>query len=390
MNTQIKHSFIFMLVIILIAGCQGERIQGATESAADEPAVTETRDPATIFLLPEMRQWIKVGKPFNANIADKLNVPGQIKVHEQKLVRVGASITGRIVEVFVQLGDNVEAGTKLARIASPELTQAQLSYLRAHSLAMLAERAAERAKQLFAGDVISAAELQRRESELQVSRAELSAAKDQLRLLGMDNGAMNDLIKRGQILPSVAIAAPRSGTIIERNVALGQVVQPSDQLFTLADLSVVWVVGDVPEYTADLVNQGQNVEIRVPALGNISLEGVIIFVADVVNPLTRTVKVRTEVSNAERRLKPDMLATVHIAEHPRQHLVIPEDAVVREDNRDHVFIVRGDNRFTLVPVELGEKINQLRPVYAGLNPDQLIVVDGAFHLNNERKRADLE
>lgn len=396
MNTQWQFLFFVLVGCSLLLGCQQDsgpaqpQLQPALAGGTPQTGTVEDDDPNTIVLRPEMRQWIETGHPFVTDIAEKLHVPGQIKVHEQRLVRVGASFTGRIVDVYVQLGDSVEAGTELARIASPELTQAQLAYLRAHSLAMLAERAAARAKQLFAGDVISAAELQRRESESQVARAELSAAKDQLRLLGVDNGAMNDLVKRGQILPSVMIKAPHSGTIIERNVALGQVVQPSDQLFTLADLSVVWVVGDVPEYTADFVMQGQQVEIRVPALGNISLDGTIIFVADIVNPLTRTVTVRTEVDNPQRKLKPDMLATVHITEHAHAQLVIPVGAVVRENNRDHVFVARDEKHFTLVPVELGEAVNQLRPVHTGLATDQTIVVEGAFHLNNERKRTDQE
>lgn len=388
MNSQIRTVIVilFSFVTLLVAGCQNEELPDPPEKHVK----AEEADSNTIFIRPDLRQRIKTGKPFFTDIADKLSVPGQIKVHEQKLVRVGASFTGRIVEVYVQLGDNVEAGAKLARIASPELTQAQLAYLRANSLAVLAKRAAVRAKQLFAGDVISAAELQRRESELQVSNAELSAAKDQLRLMGVDNGAISDLTKHGQILPSVEITAPSSGTVIERNVALGQVVQPSDQLFTLADLSVLWVVGDVPEHAAHFVEQGQRVEIRVPALGDTYFDGTIIFVADIVNPLTRTVMVRTEVDNSERRLRPDMLATVHIAEHARERLVIPEGAVVREHNHDHVFVAREDGGFTLTSVELDESINQLRPVLDGLTPDQLIIVEGAFHLNNERKRTDLE
>ncbi len=380
---------LLMFAALFVTGCRSEEPQDLPDPP-EKQVKAEAADTSTFFIRPDLRQRVKVGKPFFTRIAGKLSVPGQIKVHEQKLVRVGASFTGRIVEVYVQLGDNVEAGTKLARIASPELTQAQLAYLRANSLAVLAERAAVRAKQLFAEDVISAAELQRRESELQVSNAELSAAKDQLRLLGVKNGAIQDLTRHGQILPSVEITAPTSGTVIERNVALGQVVQPSDQLFTLADLSVLWVVGDVPEHAAYFVEQGQHVEIRVPALGGKSFDGIIIFVADIVNPLTRTVMVRTEVDNPERKLKPDMLATVHIAGHAHERLVVPEGAVVREHNRDHVFVAQEEGGFVLVPVELDEPINQVRPVIAGVTADQSIIVEGAFHLNNERKRTDLE
>ncbi len=387
MNFQIKITVIFLIFVTFLAsGCGKETEQKPTENHVK----AETDDANTIFLRPDLRKRVKTGKPFYTDVAKKLTVPGQIKVNELKLVQVGASFTGRIVEIYAHLGDNVSSGTKLARISSPELTQAQLAYLRANSLAVLAQRAALRAKQLFKEDVISAAELQRRESELQVSNAELSAAKDHLRLLGVDNGAVQDLTKHGQILPSVVITAPRSGTVITRNVALGQVVQPSDQLFTLADLSVLWVVGDVPEHAAHFVEQGQHVEVRVPALGDASFDGTIIFVSDIVNPLTRTVTVRTEVDNPERRLRPDMLASVHIDEHASEHLVIPEGAVVRENNEDHVFVAREDGGFTLTLVKLDPVINQVRPVVGGLEPDQTIIIEGAFHLNNERKRKDLQ
>lgn len=374
-----------IFLIMLIVSCQ----QSAPEEVDNKDAQTSFGH-NEVVLKGEMAQRVKIGEPFVADIAEQLHVPGQIKVHEQRVVRVGASFTGRIVEIYVQLGDSVEAGAKLARIASPELTQAQVSFLRANSLATLADQAAKRARLLFAGDVISAAELQRRESEAQIARADLSAAKDQLRLLGVDNGAMLDLVRHGSILPSIEIKAPRSGIVIERNVAQGQVVQPSDLLFTLADLSIVWVVGDVPEQVARFVKRGQNVEVLVPALGNESFTGVIIAVADIVNPLTRTVMVRTEVDNALRKLKPDMLATVHITEQSHEHLVIPDDAVVRENNLDHVFVEQGDNTYALVPVELGSAVNRLRPVLSGVTAGQRIVIEGAFHLNNERKRTELE
>lgn len=377
---------IFIFVALSVSGCSREEEQDVPE----EYVKAESVDSHIVFFRSDLRQRVEVGKPFFADISEKLHVPGQIKVNEMRLVQVGASFTGRIVEVYAHLGDNVVAGAKLARITSPELVQAQLAYLRANSLAVLAERAAMRARQLFAEDVISAAELQRRESEAQVSSAELSAAKDQLLLLGISNQAIQDLTRHGQILPSVVITAPRSGAVIARDISLGQVVQPSDQLFTLADLSELWVVGDVPEYAAHFVEQGQHVEIRVPALRNAIFDGVIVFVSDIVNPLTRTVTVRTEVDNPERKLKPDMLATVHIDEHARERLVIPESAVVREHNEDHVFVAREDGSFILTRVKLDKPVNQMRPVLEGLTADQQIIVDGAFHLNNERKRQDLE
>lgn len=378
--------FLLFIVVFSVACSNGE-------DSNSDPEKSESKEPTNvnrITLVPEMAKGIKVDEIKLVKLADKIQVPSQIKVDEQKLTRVGANVTGRIVEVTARLGDNVNAGTTLAKISSPELTKAQLDYLRAHSLTLLNERAAKRAKLLLDADVIGAAELQRREAELQVSRAELSAAKDQLRLLGVFDEAVNDLVKRGQILPSVAITATKGGTVIRRNVVTGQVVQPSDQLFKVADLSTVWAVGDVPEHIASNVTVGQHVEIQVPALGNISLDGLIVYVASTVNPQTRTVTVRTVVENSNRKLKPAMLTSMRITETAQKQIIIPESAIVREANKDYVYIEEDTNDFLRVPVELGPEIGNLRPVIAGLSVGQRIVIDGAFDIDNERKLEELE
>ncbi len=380
------HVFVLIAVFFVAACSNGD-------SATDQPKTIETGEPVDvnrITLSEGMMQRITVDQLKLIKMADKIHVPSQIRVDEQRLIRVGANVTGRIVEVYANLGDSVNAGVVLARIASPELNRAQLDYLRDYSVMQLNERAVYRAKLLFESDVIPAAELQRRETELQVSRAELSAAKDQLRLLGVNDTALRELIRRGNILPSVPIAVSKNGTVIERNVVAGQVVQPSDPLFKVADLSTVWAVGDVPEQIARNVMVGQHVEIQVPALEDIILDGLIVFVADTVNPVTRTVMVRTVVENPERKLKPSMLASMRIIESPRELLVLPEEAVVREANRDYVYLAEADNHFLRVPVELGPEMGNVRPVLAGVSAGQNIVVSGAYDLDNERKLSELD
>jgi cobalt-zinc-cadmium efflux system membrane fusion protein len=376
-----------VFTVLLAVGCGGSE-EAATPSK--EAVLQEPEDVNSITIRPELVQRITIGHPMMVDLADKLQVPSQVEVDEERLVSIGSYVTGRIIDLYVTLGESVDAGAPLARISSPELTQAQLAYLRASSRTVLAQKAAERAHHLLSADVIAIAEVERRESELEVSRAELEAAKDQLRLLGVDNGALKDLVNKGHILPSVAIKASKSGIVIGRHVIIGQVVQPADQLFQVADLSAVWVVGDVPEQIARNVRVGQHVEIHVPALGDVNFDGLIIFVADTVNPLTRTVMVRTMVENPKRKLKPDMLATMHITDNPHKSMVVPETAVVREANRDYVFLSQGNNRFLRVPVELGPEVADMRPVLKGLTAEQPIVVDGAFHLDNERKLAELE
>lgn len=374
-----------VVTALLATGC-GQ--QEAPPSAAPGPEAKA--EPNIVSLAPEMAQRVKTA-PVQSQVVKKiLQVPGRIEINEQKRGQVGASINGRIVEVTAQIGDRVQPGKPLARIASPELTQAQSGYLRVHSQAALAERAAERARQLLAADVIGAAELQRRESELHVARAELGAAADQLRLLGFGAAALAELAQRGRILPTVAITAPKAGVIVERTVSTGQVVQPADSLFVVADLSSVWVVGGVPEQDARAVSVGQSVEISVPALGEQTLTGRIVHVADTVDPETRTVTVRTLVDNRARALKPAMLAAMRIAGPAQNLLVVPAAAVVREADRDHVFVALDAKRYRLTPVELGPVVGDVRPVLKGLAPDTPIVIDGAFHLNNQRKRAELE
>jgi len=378
-----------VVAALLLAACdKGERNSSAEK--APQQAAEETKDVNSITIRPELAPRIKVGYPTMIDLADKLQVPSRVEVDEERLVRVGSYVTGRIIDLYVTLGDSVNIGAPLARITSPELTQAQLAYLRAFSRSVLTQKAAERAHHLLAADVIAVAEVERRESELEVARAELEAAKDQLRLLGVDSAVLKELSKQGHILPSVTINSTRSGIVIGRNVIVGQVVQPADQLFQVADLSSVWVVGDVPEQIARDVRIGQHVEIHVPALGDINFDGLIIFVADTVDPMTRTVMVRTMVENPQRKLKPDMLANMHITDTLHKTLVVPETAVVREANRDYVFVAKSDNQFLRVPVELGPEVADMRPVVSGLTIEQAIVLDGAFHLDNERKLAELE
>jgi cobalt-zinc-cadmium efflux system membrane fusion protein len=387
MKSIVLNTGTIVFITLFIAGCNGSE---PTISPEKLLVPLPSKDIYSIQLKPEMTKHLKIGLPVSLELADKLRVPGRIEPDEETLVRIGANVTGRIVEVNSRLGDEVISGTVLAKISSPEFTEAQLAFLRANSQTTLAERASERATQLLLADVIGSAELQRRESELQVFRAEQSAAKDQLRLLGIGSKALSSLGKLGRILPSVEITSPIEGTVIERKVSVGQVVEPSDQLYSIADLSSVWVVGDVPEQSARGVKINQHVEVYIPALGDVRLIGRIVFVADTVDPETRTVMVRTLVDNEKRNLKPAMLARMYITGVQNKKLVIPEGAVVREDNRDHVFIAQGDDYFLLVPVELGEAVGQVRPVLEGLDKNREIVLDGAFHLNNERKRADLE
>ncbi|EHN63551.1 efflux RND transporter periplasmic adaptor subunit [Comamonas testosteroni] len=378
------------LTTLTLTGC-GKEEPAAAVAAADTKAEL---DPMEVVVSAEMATNFKTAAVTQAEVASVQEVAGRIEANERKVTRIGAAVTGRVTEVLAETGDRVKAGQTLARVASPELTTAQLAYMRASATATLAERSVERARQLIAADVIGSAELLRRESEVQIARAELRAAGDQLKLMGLSADALSSLRAKGNVAPNAAITASAAGIVIERQVSQGQVAQPGDPLFTVADLSNVWVVGALPEQIARSVQTGQNVQIDVPALGltveEAPISGKIIYVGDTVSPETRTVTIRTQVDNKDLALKPQMLATMKIQGAMEKTLAIPALAVVRENDKDHVYVKKAENHYRLTPVELGAASGGLRPVVKGLSEGTQIVVEGAFHLNNERKRAELE
>lgn len=376
-----KKALILALTVLSLAACK-EGAQPVAGRAAADPSLV---DPA-----PELRAQLRLGEVERSMISETLRVAGQIDFDEQHLARIGATVTGRVTQIDALLGQEVKKGDVLARLNSSELSSQQLSYLKARAQLELNRRNAERARSLLAADVISAAELQRRESEYQISRAEARAAADQLLLLGVTAQAIERLGTQGAVNSLTPVVASIGGVVVERKLAPGQVVQPADSLFVIADLSRVWAEAEVPEQQVSQVRVGQAVAILVPALGNEKLTGKLIFVGQTVNPETRTVLVRTELDNREGRLKPAMLATMLIEARPVERLVVPASAVVRENDEDHVFVLLDEHSFRLSKVKLGPEQQGRRVVLSGLQGGEKIVVEGAFHLNNERNRKEME
>ena len=377
-----KLTFIALLTsLLLISGCKKSQPSGASQTA---------QDPNLVMANEALLAQIKISVVSQGDVSDILRVAGQIDFDEQALTRIGASVTGRVTQINAQLGNEVKKGDTLALINSSELSNSQLAYLKARSEKEFHRRTVQRAKTLFEADVISAAELQRRESEYEVASAQTRAAQDQLRVLGVNLKAMEELATTGAIDSVASVMATIKGVVVERKVTTGQVVQPADVLFTVADLSRVWAVAQVPEQQVAQVKVGQSVRIEVPALENEKLIGKLIYVGQTVNPESRTVLVRTELDNTSGRLKPSMLASMLIESTPTKRVVVPITAIVREQDADYVFIEEKPGSFRLKPVRLSSEHNGQRVVLDGLSQGMRIVSDGAFHLNNHRNLKDME
>ena len=381
-NTFSKLTFIALLTsLLLITSCKKSQPSGARQTA---------QDPNLVMANESLLAQIKISEVAQSDVSDILRVAGQIDFDEQALTRIGASVTGRVTQINAQLGNEVKKGYTLALINSSELSNSQLAYLKARSEKEFHRRTVQRAKTLFEADVISAAELQRRESEYEVASAQTRAAQDQLRVLGVNLKAMEELATTGAIDSVASVMATIKGVVVERKVTTGQVVQPADVLFTVADLSRVWAVAQVPEQQVAQVKVGQSVRIEVPALENEKLIGKLIYVGQTVNPESRTVLVRTELDNTSGRLKPSMLASMLIESTPTKRMVVPLTAIVREQDTDYVFTEEKPGSFRLKPVRLSSEHNGQRVVLDGLSQGMRIVSDGAFHLNNYRNLKDME
>jgi len=355
-----------------------------------ETQQAETTAEIAVKAPPSLLERLKIEPVTSTEIGETLHLPGRVTLNEHRVARVGPSVTGRVTNVTAFIGQNVQQGQRLATINSTELSIAQAAYLKAKTQMNLHRLAVDRARRLLKADVISRAELTERESELAEVEVELRASADQLTVMGMSDEAIQRLSNSGQIDSVIPVTATLSGTVIEREISIGQIAQPTDDLFTIADLSEVWVVAEAPEQQAYLVETGGRAEVQIPALPGQKITGKVIYVADIVNPSTRTVTVRMEVENPERKIKPEMLATMVIHRPRITSLNIPAKAVVRTGDRDYVFVQTSGDQFVLTPVSLGPDLGGLRRVIAGLTEGQRIVVDGAFHLNNERIRKELE
>jgi cobalt-zinc-cadmium efflux system membrane fusion protein len=351
-----------------------------------KPTVKYVQDPNIVYVNDDLRKMIQDGKLELGKFTEEVRVSGRIDFNESFLARIGANVTGRVSEILGFPGQMVKQGDLLAKITSTELTQSQLSYLQARSASQLAEQAANRARILYKEDVIALAELQRREAEATSAKAQFGAANDQLRVQGMDQASIDQLAKTSIIKSINNVRATIAGEIVERKITKGQVVQPADALFTIADLDALWAIAEVPESAAYLIVKGEKSSVIIPALRDQVIEGVISHVDSIVNPTTRTVLVRMDIPNQSGQVKPGMLATMLIDSQPRERLLVPLEAIVREDNYDYVYVREDDERYRMVMVKLGPEGKGFRPLRSGLKEGAEIVIKGAYHLNTERKK----
>lgn len=367
------------IAVLLLAagGCK-------KKTAPAEAAVQE--DATVITVTPDLAKQLSIGEPKIEEVAGSLQVAARIDTDASRIARIGSPVAGRIIKLLVLEGQYVRRGESLATLHSTDLSDTQFSFIKANSQENLARQATERAEQLVKADVMGRAELERRRAELLQASTEAQAFRTQLGVLGMSDAAIRKLETTRKLNADYPIISTISGTVLERKVTIGQIVQPAEIAFMVADLSNVWVIADVPEQSAGKLHKGMEVIVKIPALPEQEIHGKLSYVSPIVDPGTRTVQVRMDLPNPKGIYKPAMLAGLTFVDASERKNTIPSTAVVREENKDYVFVQIGPAKFMLREVSLGLEDGDRRVLESGVSPGEKIVLDGAFHLNNQRKQ----
>ena len=315
--------------------------------------------------------------------------PGVVRPNEHMLANITALVRGRVAEVHADLGQMVKPNQLLAVLHSSDLGLAQSAYLKARARRHVAEQAYQRAQFLYQEKVIGQAEAQRREGEMISVRAEAQEAREGLRLLGMDDKEIRTLERTQTIRSQVPIVAPFAGRVIARDLTKGEVVETTHKLFSVADLSTVWVVGNVSEKDISYlhratVSPNQPVEVFVAAYPDEVFQGTVSYVGDVLDTATRTLQVRLALPNPDGRLKPEMFATIRVLSEPASDVLVVSEAAVQHDrDRSFVFVQREPGVYEERAIRLGEKNGTFAEVVEGVKEGEMVVKEGAFILKSE-------
>lgn len=364
-----------------------------------------------VELTPEIqRQFqVRLAPAQMRPIEQTIQATGSVAANETRLAHMRALARGRIDEVSVRLGDRVRAGQRLLTYDNVELGEAIGEYLaalaelrRAGSEAEVAGRALDRARDLVKLGAVARAELQRREAEhnnalANVERHKAGAAKveEKLHRFGMTDDEIGKLDPRKPLeyhreRSHSTLVAPFAGVITALDAVPGETVGTETALVTVADLSLVWVQADVYEKDIRAVRRGQQARVSVAAYPGRAFAGEITYLSDVLDPHTRTAKVRCEVPNPEHLLKLEMFATIEIpVAAGRYGLLIPELAVQQIEGQPVAFVPEGQGRFARRALTLGARTGGWVEVTAGLSEGESVVTEGSFLLKSQARKSEL-
>lgn len=380
-NTRTARAVAGCLLLTVALGC------GDKKTATNEDkGATKAATPNVVQLTAAAAQsaGIVVEPIGTSTLTATSRFTGAVEPNQQQLQQVTPLIGGRVEQVYAQLGDSVRAGSVLATISSPEVAEMHGKLLEAQAHLNLAEANLRRTKRLTDLGAAAGKDLSAATAEAETARYDVNHLRDALHILGAlpESGQHN--------ISTVRLVSPISGVVTERTVNPGSGVEVGKHLFTIANLSTVWVIANVPEAQVAMMRTGAVAEVRSAALGADVLRGAVGYIDPVLSDATRTARVRVDVRNPAGRLKVGMFVDVTIANATgaKQALTVADDAIQRVSEKDVVFVQTGDNTFAPRSVTLGDRIDGRRIVVAGLNTGDRVVTKGSFTLKSQMLKSE--
>lgn len=359
--------------------------------------------PAGIVEIPEAAQNnanVEIAAVAMTRVPGTLEVTGSVTADESRVAHVRPLARGVVETVAVSLGSRVSQGQPMLTYDNIELGQlvgeflTEQAGLRQTLTDLEVKRTSlERAEALIKIEAIAQRELDVRRAEFRNAEAAVSSAQarvsrveEQLHRFGLSDADLKALAPDAKESPHrdashSILRAPFSGVVTKFDVAAGEVVEPDKELFTVADISTVWVLADVYEKDLSKITRDGTVSIKVDAYPDRTFTGRITHVSDIIDPATRTARVRCVVENRDGALKLDMFAKVVLGtSEERQALAVPSDAVQQVDNQSVVFTRQTATRFERHIVQVGRRSGNLVEILGGLEEGQMVVGKGSFYL----------
>ena len=366
------------LVIAMSGGAAG--CSGCSSTATAIEAEPRGRDFIRLDPGNPRLSYVKVEIARESDAPPSLHLTGRVALDEDHTQRLTSPIDGRAIKVLVQLGGTVKKGQPLVELSSIRVAEIEADAQKVEQDLTLAQKSIDRAERLKDEGAISEKELARVGAEFEKAKTDAARVAAQLRSLSLSPS--------GPEL-AVSLRAQIAGTVVERSAFVGQEVRADGvaPLMTLTDLGTVWVLADVYEQDLGLVGPGADVGIRVPAYPSETFTGKVDHIGDLVDPATRTVKVRCVAQNPQHRLKPEMFAKVELAAiDGRPRIVVPARAILTDSEHARVIIASEGNVFRQRIVEVGPEIDGQVTIASGIKPGEKVVTSGAIFLRREMER----
>ncbi|MEC4889815.1 MAG: efflux RND transporter periplasmic adaptor subunit [Nitrospira sp.] len=368
-----------VLLLLTVSGC-GRTDQPSHPDSAAVPS------PPSAGSLADAQSRVETAVVDFSSSHQALTLSGKVAYGEDRYSKISSPLQGRVVEVRVHLGDRVKAGDVLLVVDSPDIAQAYSEYVKEDSDLQYATRAHELAKDLYENKAMPLKDLKQAENELVKARAEFRRAKERLLSLRVPAEELTKPLDKQKITSRFEMKSSLTGVVVERAVTPGQSVggDPAQVLFTVADLDMLQVLADLYERDLALVKEGQFARVSVEAYPGIDFPATLAAIGDVVDPATRTIKVRAWVNNEAHKLKPEMFARLHLdVGEASQFIVVPREAVLEADGKQFVYVVEDQNRYVKREVKVANISSEQVRVLEGLARGQRIVTKGAVLIKGQ-------